>query len=101
MSRESVIAGVNQLAKDIKRPITISRYIRKRVVQEEMIDAYISPVPTAVIVNGRARQVEIGDWIIIQADGAKSTFKDNEFKTIFESCAETKSFGEGADVRRK
>lgn len=100
MNRESVIAEVNQLAKDIKRPIPINQYIRSRIVQDEIVNAYKSPVPTAVIVNGKSRQVEIGDWIAIHPDGSKDAFKDAEFKSIFEPLEEKITAG-GSDARRK
>jgi len=84
MSREARIIEVQELAKSINRPITVSKYIRQRIVQEEIIDAYKSPVPSAVTVNGHPKMVEIGDWIVIKADGSQDTYKPAEFAQIFE-----------------
>ena len=84
MSREARIIEVQELAKKINRPIPVSRYIRQRIVQEEIIDAYKSPVPAAVVVNGKQKMVEIGDWIVIKEDGSQDAYKPDEFDKIFE-----------------
>ena len=88
MSRESIIAEVNELSKSIKNPIPIARFIRQRIVQEEIVDAYKSPVPSAVKIDGQPKMVEIGDWIIIRADGSQDTYKPDKFSQIFEPYKE-------------
>lgn len=84
MSRESKIAEINELSKQIKRPIEIKRYIRQRIVQEETIDAYRSPVPSSVVVNGKQKMVEKDDWVVIKSDGSIESYKPAEFNKIFE-----------------
>ena len=90
MSRESRIIEANELAKTINKPISISRYIRQRIIQEEIIDAYISPVPSAVTINNRPKMVEIGDWVVIREDGSQDTYKPDEFAKVFEPYIENK-----------
>ena len=84
MTREERIIEVSELSKLIKSPIPITRYIRQRIVQEEIIDAYKSPVPSAVIINGKSKMVEIGDWVVIREDGSQDAFKPSEFNKTFE-----------------
>ncbi len=88
MTRESRIVEVQDLAKRVNREIPVKRYIRQRIVQEEIIDAYISPVPTAVVVEGKTKMVEMGDWVVIREDGLQDTYKAMEFAKIFEAYIE-------------
>ena len=84
MSRETKLIEISELAKLIKKDIPITRYIRQRIVQEEIIDAYQSPVPSSVMINGKQKMVEIGDWIVVKEDGSQNTYKSDEFFEIFE-----------------
>jgi len=84
MTREDRIMEVNELSKTVKNPIAVAKYIRQRIVQEEIIDAYVSPVPSAVVVDGRPKQVEVGDWVAIHSDGTQDAYKPAEFTKVFE-----------------
>ena len=95
MTREERIVEVNDLSKQINKPIPVARYIRQRIVQEEIIDAYKSPVPSAVTINNKPKMVETGDWIIIKEDGSQDTCKPVEFAQVFEP------YREEANERRK
>lgn len=84
MTRQSRIVEVQELAKRVNREIPVKRYIRQRIVQEEIIDAYISPVPASVMIDGKPKMVEVGDWVVIREDGSQDTYKALEFAKIFE-----------------
>ena len=103
MSRESRIAEVQELARTVHKEIPVSKYTRQRIIQEEIIDAYISPVPSAVIVGDNTKMVEVGDWVVIKADGSQDTYKPLEFAKIFEAyIANQEPNPEGGrDGRRK
>lgn len=90
MSREARLVEVEELRKKINKPILVSRYIRQRIVQEEILDAYKSPVPSSVTVNGRPKMVEVGDWIVIKDDGSQDSYKPDEFSKVFEPYIEDK-----------
>lgn len=100
MSRESRIAEVSELAKRVNKEIPVKKYIRQRIVQEEIIDAYVSPVPSAAVVDGITKMVEVGDWVVIRADGSQDTYKPVEFTKVFELYTEI-SKESSRDDRRK
>ena len=65
----------------------MAKYIRRKEIQEEIVEAYVSMVPASVthVVNDRkvAEQVNIGDWIITHADGSQDKCTPEEFKKIY------------------
>ena len=88
MTREDKIMEVQELGKKINQTISIRKYMRQRIVQEEIIDAYLSPVPSAVMIGGRPKMVEKGDWIVIHIDGSQDVYKPGEFEKVFEIIKE-------------
>lgn len=84
MQRNDFIAGVRDLSKKLKKDISVLRFKRSKIIQEEIVDAYQTPVPSAVLVKGRPRQVEVNEWIVNHADGSQSKYSDMEFRKVFE-----------------
>lgn len=103
MDRDQAVRNVYKVSKEIQKPIPIMKFIRKKIVQEEVVEAYISPIPSAVqvtyqtIVEGRMvtkrnnRQVEKGNWVVIHKDGRQQTYTQEEFENIYEPMEEETS----------
>jgi len=92
MTRDDVLSNVKKLAEQLKKEIPVNKFKRSKIVQEEIVEAFKTPVPNAVTVNGRNRMVEKDDWIVIHTDGHQSTYSDEEFKKIFEKISLGKAF---------
>ena len=85
MSREDSIAKVKKLADNIKKEIPLVKYKRRKIIQEEIVDAYKCPVPSSITVHGRPRQVERDEWVVIHQDGQEACYSADEFFKIFEA----------------
>ena len=84
MDRDDAIRKVKELEQATKLPIPISRYTRKKIVREEVIEAYVTPVPTSVKTSQGNMQVNKGQWVVIHLDGTQETYSPQDFFKIFE-----------------
>jgi len=93
MTNEEVRDNVKTLEKQLKKPITIKKYKRCKIVQEEIIEAFKTPVPNSItLANGKVRQVEKDNWIVLHQDGTQSTYTDEEFSKVFEAISLGEAF---------
>ena len=87
ITRQERIGKVQELSKRIKEgggdEIVIGQFKRHKIVQEEIVDAYISPVPSAVKTPAGSRQVDKGNWVLIHSDGSESTMTPDQFAKVF------------------
>lgn len=105
MEEENITRGqrleeVNRLSAQIVKgggkPILIKSFIRHKVIREEIVMAYQSPVPSGVEVFYQTlkddkyvtvktnRQVNKDNWIVIREDGSQETYTPEEFAKIYE-----------------
>lgn len=84
------------LSKQLNKQIPVNRYIRHKVIREEVVLAYKSPVPSGVQVEYQTlkddkyvkvkanRQVNKGNYVVIHKDGSQETYTPEEFVKIYE-----------------
>lgn len=95
MTRDEILTNVRKLSETLKRPIPVYKYKRTRIVQEEVVEAYKTPVPSGIrLPNGKNKQVEKDDWVIIHQDGSQSTYTNDEFFKVFEKITLGETFKE-------
>jgi len=95
MNRSEILENVKKLSVQLKRPILVEKYKRTKIIQEEIVDAYKTPVPNGIKVNGKNRQVEKDNWIVIHNDGTQSSYTEGEFLKIFEPISLGETFKGG------
>ena len=93
MTREDILENIKEVGVKMKKEIPVKKYKRTRIVQEEIVEAFQTPVPNAIIVKSRPRQVEKDNWIVIHSDGTQSAYNDEEFKKVFEVIGLGQTFG--------
>lgn len=102
ITQEQRLQAVVNLAKNLNKPISVRKFIRHKVIREEIVLAYQSPVPSAVQVYYQTlkddkyvtvkanRQVNKGNWIVIRQDGSQETYTLEEFEKIYEPMKESR-----------
>jgi len=101
MTREDVLQTVKDIGERQKKPVPIRKYKRTKIVQEEIVEAFRTPVPSAIEIKGKPRQVEKDNWVVIHEDGTFSTYTDEEFNKVFEVIGLGKTFEEAKDGEAK
>lgn len=84
MDRNDAIRQVREMEQVTKQSIPIGKYIRKKIVQEEVVEAYVTPLPTSVKTPQGNMQVNKGQWVIIHLDGQQETYSSEDFFKTFE-----------------
>ncbi|HDY68071.1 MAG TPA: hypothetical protein ENH85_09790 [Candidatus Scalindua sp.] len=84
------IQAVEKLQKQLnasgenKTKIIIKRFVRRKIIQNEVVDAYITPVANGIETPMGRKQVNRGNWIVIHADGKQASYTPEEFAGIYE-----------------
>ena len=97
MTRDDILTNVKELEKATKKVISIKKYRRSKIVQDEIVEAFKTPVPNAITIKGKPKQVEKDNWIVLHPDGTQSTYTDEEFNKIFELIGLGDTFTGGED----
>lgn len=101
ITRAERIERVHETAKRINREIPILKYKRSEIIREEIVDAYTALQPSSVMVKMdikqddgtikeviAAKQVNVGDKVVIHADGSETVYTSVEFERNFAQYVE-------------
>jgi len=92
MSREDALRKLKSISENVKKEIPLAKFRRRKIIQEEIVEAYKCPTPSSVTKNGKNRQVEKDNWVVIHSDGGEDVYTEGEFKGIFEKIPLGESF---------
>jgi len=100
VTQQDRLETVMKLAKDLKKPIPVTKFIRHKIIREEIVLAYQSLVPSSVQVSYKTlkddqyvdvvanRQVNKGNYVVIRQDGSQETYTPEEFHKTYEPVNE-------------
>lgn len=84
MDRTDAIRAVKDLEEITKKEIPIMKFELKPEIAKEVVEAYITPLPTSVKTKyGKDLQVNKGNWVVIHKKGGQDAYTPDEFAKRF------------------
>ena len=67
----------------------MGKYVRHKIIQEEIVDAEQSLIPCSIKehehgkLTGRNKQVNVGDWVVTHADKTQDVYTNEDFHVVY------------------